>query len=156
MTQAAEPGGETAVDMVAVGRVLADAVEAALPGWVERNLRDRGAFSDAVVADVTTAVIETVMPRLRDLVATDVDLQRSTPLTIVRLAVGPITDALRQADVAATSRDPYDAAAFPDDRYGLTPRGWSDMTDALGEPALRWGVAKAFEHRRRHHRASGS
>ena len=147
-----EPDGESGVEVAALGAILADAVELALPAWVARTLRNRAAISDAVVADLTRDVIDTVMPRLRSLIDADIDQQRSTPLSIVRLAVGPITDALHQGGVAASPRDRYDAVAFPDDRYGLTPHGWSDIDDALTEPALRWGVAKAFEHRRRHRR----
>ena len=150
MTDESEPDGASLVDFNATGDVLADAVASALPGWVARSLRTRAAFSDAAVAEVTRAVLDTVMPPLRELVASDVDLQRTTPLTIVRLAVGPIGDALRQAGAATASRDRYDAQAFPDDLYALTPHGWVEISDALTEPALRWGVAKAFEHRRRH------
>ena len=80
----------------------------------------------------------------------DIDDQRGTPLTILRNAVRFPTDVLRRAGVAPVVRDPYAVQAFPDDVYGLTPATWADIHEDLADPGLRWSVAKAFEHRRRH------
>ena len=89
-------------------RALADGIEAALPAWVERCV-------DAVVQQVTGAAPdETVLAaareagrvarsevggQVRELLALDIDEQRTTPLTLVRDAVRYPAGVLRAAGV---------------------------------------------------------
>lgn len=147
--------GDVAVD---AGERLAIAVEAALPGWVERSVRRRlidwaGTADPEVVqraaAAGTTAAAE-VGTELRRLVSTDVDQQWTNPLGILRAAVRYPTAVLRQAGVPPIVRDDFDERHFPDDDYGLVPMAFADVDPALHELGLAWGAAKAMTHLQRH------
>ncbi|MDQ1396563.1 MAG: hypothetical protein QOG64_1822 [Acidimicrobiaceae bacterium] len=144
------------MDEIAI--ILADTVDAALPGWVarsvERVLAEQGRrFDDALRAEAGVAgqrALDDVGPRLRALLAADIDEQRSTPLTLLRDAARYPTEVLRSAGAAPVERDEFDRSAFPDDDYGLAPATFADIDPVLIEPALAWGAAKAFEHKARH------
>jgi hypothetical protein len=144
------------VDVVAHGRVLLDALSAALPVWVGRALRRRAPADvppgelDRCAAEVTVQVAALVRPRLEALLLTDIDEQRSSPLALVREAVPVLTEALDSLGAASVARDGFAVDRFPGDRYDLTPATWADIDEAVAEPGLRWSAAKAFEHRRRH------
>jgi hypothetical protein len=90
-----------------------------------------------------------VVPRLRALLATDIDEQTSTPLALLREAVGPATAVLRDFGAAPVPRDPFAVRAFPEDVYGLAPATFEDIAPELKDPGLEWGAAKAFVHLRR-------
>jgi hypothetical protein len=137
---------------------LAAAVEAAVPGWVERcvvtvlSAWQGGPGPDDLAAarDAGREAAADVGARLRALLAADIDDQRSTPLTILRGAVRFPTEVLGRAGVPPVVREAYEEEAFPGDSYGLTPVSFADIDPALVEPAIRWGAAKAFLHKRRH------
>jgi hypothetical protein len=139
------------VDVSAVGAELADAVASVLGTWIAGCIARFGVRADIgpVIADAEAEVLGD----LRALLATDIDDQRGTPLTVLRRAVRFPTALLAAAGVPAVDRDPYDAQAFPEDVYGLSPATWADVDPSLADPGLRWSVAKAFEHRRRHRSA---
>jgi len=138
-------------------RALAEAIEAALPGWVERSVaRTLRAGNDEVAPAVMAAAAEAgrrareeVGPRVRALLEADIDEQRTTPLSVLRSAVSHPTAVLRQADVPPVERDEAQARLFPDDVYDLTPATFADVDPALAEVGLTWGAAKAFAHLRR-------
>lgn len=144
--------------MEQVGRALADAVEAALPGWVERSVArvlaaHRGSADTETLeaaADAGQRASADLVPRIRSLLLADIDEQTTTPLAIVRDAVPYPTAVLRAAGVAPVRRDHFAEQAFPEDAYDLTPASWADVDPSLVEPALAWGAAKAMAHRRRH------
>ena len=137
---------------------LADAIEAALPGWVERSVARvitawRGDVDDDVRRAATEAGREAVAevgPQVRALLAADVDDQRTTPLSLVRGAVRYPTAVLREAGVPRLRRDEQQERLFPDDVYDLAPATFADIDPALGEIGIAWGAAKAFEHLQRH------
>ncbi len=141
-----------------VGGRLAEAVEAALPGWVERCVHRRlTEWSGSADPDVMARAGEAgrraaadVVPELRRLLAADVDEQWTNPLSIVRRAVRRPTDVLRSAGVPPVVREAYDERHFPDDDYGLTPRTFADVDPSLHDLGLLWGVAKARAHLARH------
>ncbi|MCB1017459.1 MAG: hypothetical protein KDB10_20400 [Acidimicrobiales bacterium] len=145
------------------GAALADAVATALPGWVARCvstvLADQGiAETGAVTAEARAAgarARDDVVPRLRDLLAGDVDAQPVGPLSLLREAVRYPTEVLLAAGASPVERDEFDARAFPDDHFALGPAAFADVDEALAEPGLRWGAAKAYVHlaRRRGPRA---
>lgn len=146
------------LDLDLHANALADGIVAALPRWVERSV-DRiyrawaGPPPPAVVEAAQRAgrvAAEDVGARVRDLLAADVDAQRSTPLTLVREAVVYPTTVLADARVAPVVRDDSDQAMFPEDTYGLTPANFADLDPALADVGLRWGAAKAWVHRERH------
>jgi len=137
---------------------LAEAIEAALPGWVERSVaRVMTDWKGEVDDDIRRAAIEAggeavadVGPRVRELLAADIDEQRTTPLSIVRGAVRFPTAVLRAAGVPPVRRDEQQEGLFPDDVYDLAPATFADVDPALGEVGMTWGAAKAYEHLQRH------
>ena len=147
---------------------LAEGIDAALPAWVERSVgRVHAAWVatgggdpddvDRVAAaahDAGHRARADVGPRVRDLLALDIDEQRGNPLAIVRRAVAYPTEVLRTAGVPPIARDAQAEAQFPDDPYDLTPASFADLDPALHEPGLLWGAAKAHVHLRRR-RAEG-
>ncbi|MEO6121654.1 MAG: hypothetical protein ABIW46_05010 [Acidimicrobiales bacterium] len=137
---------------------LADAVEAALAGWVERGVR-RLVVAYRGVAETTTtdaaraagqAAVADVGPRLRALLAADIDQQWTNPLSVVREAVRYPTEVLASAGVPPVERDDFARERFPEDEYDLMPASFADVDPALVEPGLVWGAAKAMAHRARH------
>ncbi len=140
-----------------ISRQLADAVDAVLPGWieglVEARVREwRGHVStevaDAAVAAGIAARTE-VMPDLRELLATDVDAQRTTPLVILRDATRFAHQVLADEGVPARPRDSFAERAFPRDTYDLVPASWADVDPSLHEIGITWGAAKAYIHKAR-------
>lgn len=134
------------------GSSLADAIVAALPGWVARGVERYALGLDAEVVAAAEAAVADVEPRLRALLASDVDDQRANPLALVRDAVRHPTEVLRAAGVEAPPRSRFDAEHFPDDPYGLVPMTWRDVDESLHEPGITWGALKAMAHRQRHAR----
>ena len=138
---------------------LADAVDAALPGWVERSVArvlaawQGGAPDPAVLAAAREAGVRAVAEvgaAVRTLVEADIDDQRTTPLSLLRSAVRYPTRILQDAGVPPVERDPIQVRLLPDDLYDLSPATFADVDPALAEPGLVWGAAKALAHRRRH------
>jgi hypothetical protein len=135
---------------------LADAIDAALPGWVRRSVERFLPVVGPVVAEVDAAAarVRDVGAAVRTLLLTDLDEQTSTPLAIVRGAVAVPTSILRAHGLPPVERDEFDVRSFPDDIYRLTPATFADIDPALAEPGLRWGAAKAFVFKARR-RAEG-
>ena len=138
---------------------LAVAVEGALPGWVERSVaRIMTAYAGEVPPDVAAAARavgvqarDEVGPRLRALLAEDIDVQRTNPLALLRGAVRYPTAVLEAAGVPPVVRDEFVERAFPADVYDLAPATWRDLDESVHEPGLVWGAwkAKTFLDRRR-------
>ena len=139
---------------------LADAVVGALPGWAERAVLGRyrawcGDGPPPAVVDAArqagVAAVAAVEAPLRELLAEDVDAQRTNPLAIVRGAVHHLTAALQEAGVPPVERDAHAERLFPEDVYDLAPAAFADLAPAVHEPGLVWGAAKAHVvlHRRR-------
>lgn len=150
------PGaGDDAADLArlaAIAEALADGIEAALPGWVERTVErlvvawtgaPAGHAVRAEAAAAGRAAAADVGPRVRALLATDVDAQRGTPLALVRGAARWPSEVLRAAGVPEVVRDEFAERAFPGDVYDLAPATWADLDAALHERGLVWGAAKA-------------
>jgi hypothetical protein len=141
-----------------IAAALADAIDAALPIWVVRCVnRMMVAWAGAVPRDVEAAATRAgaraageVGPDVRALLAADIDDQRSTPLAMLRAAVSYPTLVLEAAGVPPVERDAFSVHSFPEDLYDLTPASLADIDPSLHEIGLRWGAAKAFEHKRRH------
>jgi hypothetical protein len=136
---------------------LADAIERALPGWVERSVtRVAAAYHGGVDEDVRAAAVRAgeraateVGRAVRELLALDIDAQRTTPLALLRGAVRYPTEVLRTAGIPPVERDEQQERLFPDDDYDLAPANFTDVAPELAEPGLQWGAAKAYVHRRR-------
>ena len=130
---------------------LGDAIDAALEGWVRRVVTERSAAAgvaiDAgLIDDAAARCRAEVSPRVRALLAADLDDQRSTPLALLRRAVVFPTEVLRASGVPPVSRDEFAVRAFPEDVYGLSPASFGDLDESVHEPGLVWGAAKAHVH----------
>jgi hypothetical protein len=137
---------------------LAEGIEASLPHWVERCVRDvmvawQGGVPPDVAAAARAAGIaagDQVGAQVRRLLEADIDEQRTTPLQLVRSAVRYPAQVLAAAGAPEPERDPFSAAAFPSDVYDLSPASWAEVDPALTEPGIAWGASKAFAHKQRH------
>lgn len=142
---------DDAAKLAAIADALADAVTAALPGWVERSVaRLVEAHQGVLTGQVRAAAAEAgrraaaeVGAEVRQLLATDVDEQRANPLAVLRSAVRYPAAVLAGAGVPPVVRSRFDEEAFPADVYGLTPATWGDIDPALHERGIVWGAAKA-------------
>lgn len=141
-----------AAAMLGYAIALVEAVDVALPGWVVRSVRQRwvaweGAEPPPVVLERAASAGQRaraeVVAELRELLATDVDAQRSNPLAVIRRAVAYPTAVLLEAGVPPVDRDADAERLFPDDLYDLSPAAFADLDPAVHEPGLVWGAAKA-------------
>lgn len=139
---------------------LASGIELALPAWVLRCVTGiidawvaaTGARGEPLtqVTQVTQAAVvaggeaaATIGPRVRAVLATDVDRQTTSPLAVVREAVRWPTAVLTEAGVPRVERDAFAERTFPDDIYDLAPASLADLDPALQEAGIAWGAAKA-------------
>jgi hypothetical protein len=138
---------------------LAEAVEVALPGWVERSVARilaawQGGSPDAGVVEAAREAGRRAAAEggghLRKLLDADIDEQWTTPLSLLRAAVRYPTEVLAGAGVPPVERDPFRERLEPGDLYDLSPASFADVDPALAEPGMVWGAAKALAHRRRH------
>lgn len=132
------------------GAALAEAIVAALPAWSGRAV---ARFRPDLVAEgeaAGRAAAEELGPRLRALLAADVDGQRANPLAVARAAVAWPTAVLRAAGVPPVDRDDHERAHFPEDDYGLTPMSFTEIDPSVHEPGILWGASKAHAHLVRH------
>jgi hypothetical protein len=137
---------------------LADAIDAALPRWVVAQVRERiigyqgRPPDDATLAAAEQAgrdAVAEVGPEVRALLLSDIDDQRTTPLTLLRDATRYPTSVLRAAAIPPVARDETEERLFPGDVYALVPASFADLDPALHEPGIAWGAAKAFVHLKR-------
>jgi hypothetical protein len=139
---------------------LADGIEQAIPGWIERSVRrvlaDQGIAVDDVVtariADAGRAAREDGGRRVRALLSTDIDARTGNPLAVLRSLVPHATAVLEAAGAHPVARDEFGVRSFPDDVYDLSPASFADVDPALHEPGLLWGAAKAHVHLARRRR----
>lgn len=151
---------EDAAALARYATALADGVDAAIAGWVERSVRSvldaQGIAVDeataAALADAGGAARAEGSGRVRTLVGTDVDEQVGNPLSILRDLVRYPTAVLREAGARPVARDEFSVRSFPDDDYDLSPASFADVDPALHEPGLVWGAAKAHVHLARRRR----
>ncbi|MGI9023576.1 MAG: hypothetical protein ACR2HV_10180 [Acidimicrobiales bacterium] len=150
---------------------LADAIDAALPGWVRRSVASRVAAGpepegpsgprsgrqrqpvdrvEAAAAEAGERARAEIGARIRALLHADIDDQRTTPLALLRSAVSFPTAVLAAAGVPPVPRDRAQRDLFPDDVYDLNPATFADVDPALAGPGMAWGAAKAWTHLQRH------
>jgi hypothetical protein len=131
---------------------LADAVDEALPRWIERCVARYVAVEGDVarqVREITAVASAEAAVQMRELLFADIDVQRRNPLAVLRAAVRYPTSLLASLGVPAPDRDAFAERAFPDDRYDLSPASFGDVDPSLHEPGLVWGAAKAHVHLQR-------
>ncbi len=141
---------------------LVDAVREVIGPWLVRcvvntSTRMTGTCAASLRAEAEEMALlskPVVMAELVALLDTDVDAQRSNPLSVLRSAVRYPTAVLRAAGIAESSRDEFAVRAFPDDVYNLSPATFADVHETLIEPGLIWGAWKAktvLDRRRAEH-----
>lgn len=143
--------------LAAIAAALADRVEAVVPDWIEGLVLGRvrdwsGDVSDEVAVEAVVAAEAArsdTVPRMRALLAADIDDQRGNPLEVLRSATVHAHDALARIGVPSVVRDDFSQRSFPGDDYDLMPATWSDVDPSLHELGLTWGAAKAFVHKAR-------
>jgi len=136
------------VERLAAGWVVAT-VTRVLDAWGRLDVSER-ARALALAEEVGREASVRVSDELRALFALDPDLQRETPLQVVRALRHDVTAVLARVGVPAVVRDEYEERAFPDDVYGIVPRSLSDLgDDELGPQLLAWGTGKSLVVRAR-------
>jgi hypothetical protein len=151
---------DDAVTLAGHAAALADGIERALPGWVERSVEQwlvayRGRIEPderAAAWAAGVAAATHIGPNVRALLATDIDEQRTGPLALARQAVRYPTAVLHEAGVPGVERDQFVERQFPDDVYDLAPATFADLDPALLELGITWGAAKAHVHLARRRR----
>jgi hypothetical protein len=136
--------------MEEVAQALVEAVDRALPGWVAGAVASRLGHPAPEAAAAGQRARADLVPRLRDLLAEDVDAQRTNPLGILREAVRHPTEVLRALNVPPVVRDDFQRERFPDDLYDLVPASFADFGPDVADAGIAWGAAKAWTHRQRH------
>lgn len=161
--QEADPP-ETAVaddeDRAAMSRyatALADAVEVSLPAWVGLAVASRLGHppppeTESEIEAAGALAARTIGPKLRALLALDIEDQWTNPLAIIRTAVEYPTPILARLGVEPVARDETDRRLHPDDIYDLTPAAFGDLGPSVHEAGLVWGAAKAHLHLQRRKR----
>ena len=161
MAAPANPAPDDPADLEALERYaaeLVEAVEVALPAWVQRMVAGRWSAErdeelpaqvQEAARDAAAAAVDDVLPPLRALLAEDVGAQRTNPLSLVRRAVEHPTRVLAAAGVAPVARDDQARQLFPDDAYDLVPANFGDLDPSVQDPGIAWGAAKAHVLMRR-------
>lgn len=129
---------------------LRAACHLAVPNWlrqavmrhVDRDGLDRDR-AEALLADRLPVAVERLLGDLDALFDTDVDAQRTNPLSVIRQHLGVATTILDDLGATVAQRDPFDERIAPDDRYAIGPATWADVDPSLAEPGLVWGAWKA-------------
>jgi hypothetical protein len=140
---------EPAAELLAVATIVA-------PSWLTRITRTASSKTDLdhdsfevelerMVAEESARLVDA----LEALLGTDVDEQRTNPLSLFRHAVRGPTALLIAHGVPRPPADPFASAHFPDDAYRLGPASWSDVDPTLHDPGLAWGAWKAMTVLRR-------
>ena len=142
------------VDIETVASELLAAAVAATPSWVRTSV---ARVAGAQGVDVDPAVVDRaaadaaafVESRLGALLATDIDAQRSTPLTVLRDAARFPVAVLHEAGARPVPRPDTVRWAFPNDPFEVTPATFADLGDDVHRAGIVWGAAKASIHLQR-------
>ncbi|HSJ34840.1 MAG TPA: hypothetical protein VLB85_07255 [Acidimicrobiia bacterium] len=125
--------------MVPESQRLLEAMVAAYPTYVRSRLPATPEGIDDVLAQGAAWLRTT----LTDLLALPFAEQRRGPLEVFQEAMRFPTEALRQAGVEPSRRDPVSETALPGDVYGLAPASSRDLGEEIWMIHLTWGATKA-------------
>ena len=137
------------------GHELIDAIDDAIGPWVHRSVTDHLPAAPTAeqrhrIERAAEAARAEVVPRLRELLALDLDDQWTNPLSVVRSAVTHPTAVLLEAGATPVVRDATAVRLHPDDLFDLGPAAFGDLSGRAHEAGIVWGAAKAHLHLRRH------
>lgn len=135
---------------------LLDAVRRVAPRWLERvtvTAAARGGITltadDDELSTVVDAAVAQLVTELAALLATDVDEQRTNPLSLFRRATVRPTAFLLARGARPPTPDRFAEEHFPDDVFHIGPASWIDVDPELHEPGITWGAWKAMTVLRR-------
>lgn len=131
-----------------IGTELVESAEADLEPWLLTLIESRfgGLPADGAGERLARQISARVVADLRLLVGTAADAQRTTPLSVVRVGVAPLTDWLERAGVPPPVRDRDAQRLHPDDRFDLGPGSFEEISPRLQAAGISWGAAKAYMH----------
>jgi hypothetical protein len=140
---------EASTDEIQLARCadeLADAIDNSVVPWLVGCVASRvtGREDEALVA--AEAARREVVPRIRDLLSTDIDAQRATPLQLLRRGTAPVNRMLEAAGATPPVRDEVSRRLDPEDIYDLGPVAYADLGPVVAEAGIVWGAAKAHVH----------
>lgn len=145
-----EPGSDDE-KYLEYGERLAAAVTADIGPWlrevVAKRIADPGA--DTELQALLRSVERETIRAITELVTADVDAALSGPLERIRRSIHPLTEALDERGVQAPVRNSLDVEMRPDDRHGLGPMNYLDISQEVHEAGITWGAAKAHLHMKR-------
>lgn len=137
-------------------RALLDASARLAPAWLARVTRAAAARGgtpilpdDVELVEIVDAAVSELVTDLAALLASDVDEQRTNPLSLFRASVAGPTRFLLARGARPPAADRFAADHFPEDVFGLGPAAWSDIDPDLHEPGITWGAWKAMTVLRR-------
>lgn len=143
-------------DLPEPARALLDATARLVPQWLRRVTLAAAARSgvslspdDEQLREVVDTASRRLTAELAELLAHDVDDQRTNPLSLFRDAVDAPTELLLALGARPPAADRFAAEHFPRDVFGLGPASWSDVDPELHEPGITWGAWKAMTVLRR-------
>lgn len=147
----------TDFDIETVAADLLSAAVEATPAWVRRCVAAVGAAQALVVGapderrvdDAAERAAVFVEARLGALLRTDIDQQRTTPLSIFRDATRFPVEVLHGLGAAEVHRGDIARWANPNDPFDITPASLADIGDEVHRAGIAWGAAKAGLHLRR-------
>jgi hypothetical protein len=125
---------------------LADAIDVAIVPWLVGCVASRVAGREDAATVAAESARREVMPRIRDLLATDIDAQRATPLQLLRRGTTPVNRLLADSGAVPPVRDEVARRLDPEDVYDLGPAAYADLGPEVAEAGLVWGAAKAHVH----------
>ncbi len=124
---------------------LFDAVAGAYEVWLTRCITERGRnqIDPQQIADVVRISARTALEDLYKFLGTDVDLQKSNPLHILRQSTKLANDLLSSTGAVPPPRDEFETAAMPHDVFSIGPLTWRDLGDDVHDAGITWGAWKA-------------
>lgn len=126
-------------------RELCSAVLAAFPQWLSSQLRtvSQGKLSSSEIDEIVRITSQQMSGDFISLLGTDVDVQRTNPLHVLRMSTTLANQKLQQLHIEPPHRDEFEIAAMPHDTYALGPLTWKDLGDDVHEAGITWGAWKA-------------
>ena len=142
------------IDMESIARELHQVSVAATPGWVKRcigQLVTKQQINWPVMGDSwlelsVEQAVEFIDCELDNLLVTDIDQQRTTPLSIFRAAVQFPAELLNKIGADPVNTSDTVGWKDPSDHFGLTPGNLADISYEVSVAGARWGAAKAGLH----------
>ncbi len=129
---------------------LVAAVDASLEQWIRtsvtRHLPTPTPGIERELTDASARARAEIGSALSQLLELDIDEQWTNPLSIIRRAAAYPTTILASAGVPPVERDPMAVRTHPDDVYDLVPLSFRELGEAVHEPGIVWGAAKAHLH----------